>query len=113
MTSWHDTESAATQWPDAPDDDAVLKELLEVARGQVVAYSPHSKTDPVVEAASDVVPVAYRLAQLRQAQNLWAAGSTSPDGGIGDGESFTLTPHPLDWHVKQIIRPKGGAPRVR
>ncbi|WP_449279628.1 hypothetical protein [Leucobacter sp. GX0328] len=113
MTVWHDVESAAHAWDDAPDDDERLGELLEVARGQVVAYSPHKKADPAVAADSTEVPVAYRLAQLRQAQNLWAAGSVSPDGGLGDGESFTLTPHPLDWHVKQIIRPRGGRPRVR
>ncbi|WP_024357799.1 hypothetical protein [Leucobacter chironomi] len=113
MTRWHDAESAADAWEDAPDDDERLEELLAVARAQVVAYSPHRKADPAVAADSDDVPVEYRLAQLRQAQNLWAAGSVSTDGGMGDGDSFTLTPHPLDWHVKQIIRPRGGRPRVR
>lgn len=113
MTTWHDTESAAYQWPDAPDDTDILEELLEVARGQVVAYSPHRKADPIVATDSDDVPVEYRLAQLRQATNLFNAGSVAPDGGLGDGGSFVMTPHPLDWHVKQIIRPKRGAPHVR
>lgn len=115
MTKWHDTESARTNWDDAPYEDEQLAELLAVARGQVIAYSPTRKDDPIVAADSEVVPVEYRLAQLRQAQNIWTAQNVNSDGGMGDGDAFTLRPvsHPLDWHVKQIIRPKGARPRVR
>lgn len=113
MTTWHDEESARANWDDAPYDDEQLAELLEVARGQVVAYSPHRKSDAAVQPESDEVPVAYRLAQIRQAQNLWRAGTVDATGGIGDGSDFVIRPHPLDWHIKQIIRPKGGRPRVR
>lgn len=113
MSTWHTPESASAQWDDAPLDEGDLAELLEVARVQVVTYSPHKKDDPAVAPESATVPVTYRLAQLRQAQNIWTAGAVDPAGGIGDGESFTITPHPLDWHVKQIIRPKGGRPSVR
>lgn len=113
MTVWHDIDSARDQWQDAPDDDEILDEILDVARGQVIAYSPTKKADPIVAPDSSEVPVAYRLAQIRQATNLWTAGSVNPDGGFGDGGTFVMTPHPLDWHVKQIIRPKRGRPRVR
>ena len=113
MTTWHDPESASAQWEDAPYDEERLQELLDVARGQVIAYAPEKKSDPNLDPASTTVPVAYRLAQLRQAQNIWTAGTVDPAGGIGDGEAFVLRPHPLDWHVKQIIRPKGARPRVR
>lgn len=115
MTEWHDAESARANWDDAPFDDEVLDELLEVARGQVIAYSPSKKADPIVAADSVVVPVRYRLAQLRQAQNMWSAQNVDSSGSVGDGGDFSLTPvtHPLDWHVKQIIRPKGATPRVR
>lgn len=114
MTQWHDQESARANWDDAPFDDEALDELLEVARGQVIAYSPTKKADPIVAADSVDVPVSYRLAQLRQVQNMWAAQNTDSSGAVGDGD-FSLTPvtHPLDWHVKQIIRPKGATPRVR
>lgn len=115
MTQWHDIDSARANWDDAPDDNGALEELLTVARDQVVAYSPHRKGDPAVAPGSEVVPVAYRLAQLRQTQNMWAAQNVDSSGGIGDGGDFMLRPvtHPLDWHVKQIIRPKGARPRVR
>lgn len=115
MARWHDTESARSNWDDAPDDDEQLDELLEVARDQVVRYAPERKTDPIVAPDSEAVPVRYRLAQLRQAQNIWAAQNVNSDGAMGDGGEFTLRPvaHPLDWHVKQIIRPKGAKPNVR
>lgn len=116
MTQWHTPDTARDQWDDAHGlDDDKLAELLEVARGQVVAYAPERKADPIVAADSTDVPVAYRLAQLRQAQNMWAAQHSDSSGGMGDGAEFELRPisHPLDWHVKQIIRPKGAAPRVR
>lgn len=113
MTTWHNLESARIQWADAPYDDDTLDELLEVARGQVVAYSPTKKSDPIVAPDSVDVPVHYRLAQLRQATNIWTAGSVDTTGGIGDGSDFVIRPHPLDWHIKQIIRPRGGSPRVR
>lgn len=115
MAQWHDPESAQANWEDAPYDADELQELLDVARGQVVAYSPHKKADPIVAAGSVDVPVEYRLAQLRQARNIWAAQNVDSSGGIGDGGDFELRPvtHPLDWHVKQIIRPKGATPRVR
>lgn len=113
MTSWHTLETARDQWIDAPDEDETLEELLEVARGQVVAYAPERKTDPIVAPDSIIVPVAYRLAQIRQTQNIWNAGSVDPAGGMGDGTDFVIRPHPLDWHVKQIIRPRGATPSVR
>lgn len=113
MTTWHNLESARANWDDAPYDDDQLTELLEVARTQVVAYAPERKADPIVQPDSEAVPVTYRLAQLRQAQNIWTAGTVSSDGTTGDGGDFVLRPHPLDWHVKQIIRPKGARPRVR
>lgn len=113
MSRWHDADSARNAWADAPDDDEQLDELLTVARGQVVRYAPQKAADPTMAEDSDDVPAAYRVAQLRQAQNIWSASAVDPAGGIGDGADFVLRPHPLDWHVKQLIRPKGGRPHVR
>ena len=59
------------------------------------------------------IPTRYALAQLMQAKNMWNAGRVDASGGIGDGGDFVIRPVPLDWHVKQLLRPKRGAPRVR
>lgn len=110
MNTWHDLESARDQWIDAPLDDDVLGELLEVAREQVIAYAPTLPTP--AEDAPLSLPVSYRRAQLQQARNLWNAAAVNGDGQTGSGD-FVFQPRPLDWHIRQLLRPRKGAPRVR
>jgi hypothetical protein len=98
MAVWHTPESARTQWVDAPLDDEQLEELLDVAKGAVLAYAP------AIEDESHP-PVSYRLAQLTQTKNMWNASYASPSGDL-DGGSFGLTTFPLDWQVKQMLRPQ-------
>jgi hypothetical protein len=103
------------QWVDAPEDDELLEELLENAKQQVIAYARKSVRE-AYEAATDEepfdVPANLRLAQRRQVENLWTAGKVDTSGNMGP-DSFVRTTHPLDWHVKQIIRPRSAVPIVR
>lgn len=119
MTTWHDAGSAralADLWPDVHSiDPTVLEVLLQAAREQVIAYAP---TLPPYEPegedpAPQQIPARYALGQLRQAQNLWNAARVDSAGGFGDAEQFVVRPTPLDWHIKQILRPQKGRPRVR
>ena len=110
MATWHDSESARDQWVDAPDDDAHLVELLEVARAAVIAYAP-ALPAPEGE-GTPTIPTTYRYAQLMHARNLWNATKVDPAGTFGEGE-FVVQPRPLDWHVQQVLRPKRGVPSVR
>ncbi len=111
MASWHDVESARNQWVDAPLDDVALEQLLEVAKGQVIAFAP-ALPEPA-EGAEQTVPEHYRMGQLMQARNLWNAGKVdTASGGMGD-DTFIVRPRPLDWTVKQVLRPRKGVPRVR
>lgn len=110
MTTWHDIESARDQWIDAPLDDDVLEELLDVSVQQVIAYAP-ALAEPAEGEELDV-PVNYRRAQLQQARNLWNASKVDPSGGIG-GDDFVIRPFPLDWIIRQTLRPRRGVPRVR
>ncbi len=88
--------------------------LLDAAREQVLAYAPALPAfTPTEETPAQPIPDRYALGQIRQAQNLWRASIVDASGGVGDGESFVIRPTPLDWHVKQILRPRRGAPRVR
>lgn len=103
--TWHDEETARDEWVSAPPNDDVLAQLLEVSKQQVIAYAP-KLPDP------EVVPVNYRYGQLEQAKNLYNAGAVDSSGGMGEGE-FVMRPHPLDWIIKQILRPKRAVPRVR
>lgn len=99
---WHTVDSARLEWIDAASiDDLRLHTLLELARQQCAAYAPEL-------AADERAPLNYRQAQLMQARNLLNAGRAE-----GDGEGdFVLRPFPLDWMVKQTLRPKAGIPAV-
>lgn len=96
---WHTLDSIRAEWPDTETiEDGPLWTLLALARDQVLAYAP-----PLAEDAP--VPDRYREAQRIQARNVWNASKVSSDGGIG-ADDYVIRPFPLDWHVKQIIRPK-------
>ncbi|AZS40049.1 hypothetical protein CVS54_01371 [Microbacterium oxydans] len=57
------------------------------------------------------VPERYVLAQLQQAKNLWNSGRAQQDGNVGT-EGYSFVPRPLDKTIQQMIRPRGGVPRV-
>lgn len=103
---WYTLEAARADWSSAPEDDARLFDLLETARGQVVAYAP-PPADPL-----EPPPPAYRQAQLMQARNIWNAAQTDPSATTYGGEGFSAPVYPLDWSVRQMIRPRTPTPRV-
>lgn len=100
---WHTLDSARAEWHQAPDTDVTLWTVLETARIDCEAYAPKLNGRPV--------PVNYRAAQLAQARNTLNAGRVNPAGEYGQ-ESFSLSPFPLDWKVKALLRPKRGVPVV-
>lgn len=102
---WHTLESARDDWRDAPGYDSWLYELLWSARQQVVAYGPK-----LAEGAHP--PLNYLRAQLMQARNLWNAGKVDPASGGQGEDTFVMRPFPLDWMIKQIIRPVTARPVI-
>ncbi|HWU46145.1 MAG TPA: hypothetical protein VN133_05250 [Humibacter sp.] len=125
-TTWYDTTTARTDWGDAPASDDQLETLLTIAKNAVITYAP-KYTDPTTAALSlgqidpvtglinpitDTIPPDYRQAQLMQARNTWNAAKVDPaNASLGD-DQFVIRPFPLDWMVKQIIRPKRALPWV-
>jgi hypothetical protein len=103
MATWHTIDSARDGWVDAPLDDAQLTELLDVAKDAVLAYG--ASAEEIDPDAPDTIPVKYRKAQLMQATNVWNSSKVSP-GGEFDTGSYGLTTHPLDWQIRQILRPR-------
>lgn len=92
---WHSLDSARDEWRDAPLDDPALFAVLESAKDQCLAFAP----------ATVGVPVRYRQAQLLQARALWNSGHVNSDGALGGGD-LTVTVFPMDWTVKNLLRPK-------
>ncbi len=101
-----DETTQTAPWPEAADiPDGLLTDLLFIARSHVEAYAPALPAD--TEAGR--CPVAYRHAQLMQTRNLWNATEVDSGGGFG-GDDYTIRPMPLDWIIKQILRPKTAIP---
>jgi hypothetical protein len=65
----------------------------------IVFYAPSAFYLPV--------PAHYRLAQIMHARNMWNAGKASTSGSF-DGSEYGLSTFPLDWAVKQLLRPQRG-----
>ena len=103
---WATLALTRDQWVDARTmEDALLYELLELSKVQILEYAP-ALADGVA------VPLQYRLAQIVQAKNVY--NSSLVDAGSGDigNDTFTIRPFPLDWQVKQMLRPRRGTPVV-
>lgn len=101
LDGWHNLDSARAEWDQAPLSDVTLYSLLETARIECEAFAPERST----------IPANFRAAQLLQARNSLNAGQVQPSGDFGEG-SFQMTPFPMDWKVKQLLRPKTGRPLV-
>lgn len=109
LDGWHTLASARRDWRDAPSDDGHLHAVLTTAREQCEAYAPALVDDEGLPLA---VPIRYRLAQIMQARNVWNASKTDPaSGGIGP-DGFVIRPFPMDWTVKNILRPKNAVPVI-
>lgn len=108
---WPTLEQVRARWRDAPASDVYLWALLDVARQQVLAWGPAAIAD-AIRLGTIPVPTNYVAARITQARNIWNAVKTDPStGAIGD-EGFLIRPFPLDWTVKQMIRPKRAKPTI-
>jgi hypothetical protein len=112
MAEWLTLDEVQDWWRDAPADEELLTLYLSSTVEQILAYGPESVA-LAIAADPTAVPDSYRLAELVQVRNIWNAVKSDPASqGIGD-EGFVFRPFPMDWTVKQIIRPARAKPVVR
>lgn len=106
--AWHDLDTIRADWASAEDiPDTLLTDLLIVARLSVEAFAP-ALPDELVQA--DKCPVNYRLAHLMQTRNLYNSVTVDSNGSMGEDMDYAYRPMPLDWIVKQVLRPKRSVP---
>jgi hypothetical protein len=111
MATWLTPDEVADWWRDAPADPELLDLYLSSTVQQILAYGPAHIAEAIA-ADPEAVPDSYRLAELVQVRNIWNAVKSDPASqGIGD-EGFVFRPFPMDWTVKQIIRPARAKPTV-
>ena len=104
MNGWLDTGNITEvrgYWPGVDEVDLdELALLLASAQVQCAAFAPDLGDDVTV-------PANYRHAQVLQARALYRAGMAGSNDQIGlDGQSVTV--FPMDWTVKNLLRPKRG-----
>lgn len=108
-SEWHTLATARDEWPGAKASisDVKLHRLLELAKRDCLTWGPE-----LVDAlgATLPVPVEWQEAQLKQARNILNAAQAST--GQVDPDMSSYEPRPMDWWVKQIIRPDSGRPVV-
>jgi hypothetical protein len=119
MATWADLETARSLWRDAPADDATLTLYLRSAQGAVIAYAP-ALTQALIDElypsefllpAEDLypyetnIPESWQLAQIFQARNIFNSAKVGPSSEF-DGSGYGLSAFPLDWQVRQLVRPQ-------
>ncbi|WP_419707661.1 hypothetical protein [Promicromonospora sp. NFX87] len=104
--TWLTDEQAIALWADAATmDPDVLALLLNSAYTDCVEFLPAL---PEGEDYADKSTPNRMLAQAYQAKSRYNALLGGSEGG-GTAE-LSLTIFPLDWQVKQLLRPKKGRP---
>lgn len=100
-------------WPTVAEvDPAALPSLLASARVQCEAFAPSLTT--TLEDGSTVTaepPVNYLQAQALQARALYRAGVAGSGDTIGP-DGLTVTVYPMDWTVKNLLRPRRAVPAI-
>lgn len=102
---WYNVITARIDWDGAPESDGTLADLLDSARDQVLAYAPDLP-------AGTAVPTRYKRGQLMQARNTYNAALSAGEQQVDAGGGVFVTIRPLDWGVKQVLRPKRAQKRL-
>jgi len=107
VSTWYTYDEAKGDWPDLPTGKEGA-DLLVAARIQCEAFAP------APEPGSRSIPETYRMAHLMQAKAIRQAQTTGGSSTSGDLEAGgqTVRVFPMDWQVKQLLRPTRGLPVV-
>lgn len=88
-------------WPGSVDlTDAALELVLAAAAEACEAFQPRAAAANL----ADELPASWVYAQILQARGIARAGTTGTGDTAGFGE--TVTVYPMDWNVKQLLRPR-------
>jgi hypothetical protein len=98
IDGWLTLEQTRSKWSDAPLDDVFLREILDTAKAQCVAYAP-------TLALGAQVPVTYVQAQLLQSRAIFQSVIANQQDAVGV-EGFQVRVFPLDFTIRAMLRPK-------
>lgn len=107
---WHTLDSARAEvkWAKAIDSDVRLYILLRTAAEEVGDYADGYRGWH----RGDRPGLSLREAQLLHARNRNASAHVDPASGDDGVDGYSIGPFPLDWTIKQIVRPKRRLPAI-
>lgn len=108
---WLTLEQARQSWSDAPKDDLTLAMVLLNSKTECARFLAAANGGSLPLPVGAAPPTHWVGGQLLQAQAIWQVAQTNADDQIGT-EGFGVRVFPLDWNIKQILRPKSAVPFV-
>lgn len=106
LVGWVTVERARSGWADSDTmSNRELAEWLASAYAECEAYAPALAVG--VDPSENL-----RVAQIYQARATWRALSENTQNQMGP-DGYQIIVYPLDWTVKQMLRPKRGKPVLR
>src|SRR5690606_31050141 len=112
-TPWVSDQELESLWPDAPESPA--RELwLAAAQSQCEEYAPALTTIEGESGDPDQIdiPERYQIAVVMQMRALWQSIESTPQAQLGV-EDIAVPVYPMDWTVKNLLRPRRRVPKVR
>ena len=101
VVGWVEQDAVPDFWPEAEDlAPDVLTSYLEAAYEQCAQFLPPAYLEPY----PTPVPHRWVLAQVMQARALWRSNVAGSGDQLG-GDGLTVTVYPMDWVVKNLLRP--------
>lgn len=117
QVGWVGAVIVQSQWPEfhmLREDWAGWENVLAAAYEQCCAFinrdpgeAATSFTGPWVASNPRPWPFSWELAQIAQTRAIYRAQQANADDGMGDLPN-TVTVFPMDWTVKNLLRPKKG-----
>ena len=105
-TSWVTPLEVEELWPEAAELEwPVLDRLIKSSWEQCSVFAPDLPE-------GQAVPESWKVAQVMQARSTYRASLTGSNNQVGD-DGMVLTVFPLDWQVRQLLRPKRGRYAIR
>lgn len=114
---------APADWPKPTPDPALAGQWIVYTQAGAVAAkilnpnaewhhywfgTPLDPAAPIDWLEESDVPEAWKLALIMQARSVYNAGQARAGGSEFGNEDFSISIYPLDWQVKQLLRPIRG-----
>jgi len=111
LNKWHDRDSLREVWREAPTNNDVLDELLEISRESCIKYAP-----AIIVPDGELetwIPIRYRRAQMLLCIDEWnvskETASSDAEASVYEGVGGSVRVARLSLKVRRLLRPESPA----